>query len=71
MSDRLRTISWCNNSHHTGVDEPVYELSTFKPNLPQKPKSQQMLHSIENKTLITTYEMHWFMYILTLLCFDV
>ena len=29
ITDRLRTISWSNNSHPTGVVEPVNERSTF------------------------------------------
>ena len=29
IADRLRTVSWCNNSHPTGVLKPVYERSTF------------------------------------------
>ena len=29
ISDRLRTASWRNNSHHTGAVKPVYERSTF------------------------------------------
>ena len=27
--DRLRTVSWSNSSHPTGVVKPVYERSTF------------------------------------------
>ena len=27
--DRLKTISWSNSSHPTGVVKPVYERSTF------------------------------------------
>ena len=29
IADRLRTVSWSNSSHPTGVVEPVYERSTF------------------------------------------
>ena len=29
IADRLRTVSWSNNSHPTGVVRPVYERSTF------------------------------------------
>ena len=29
IADRLRTVSWSNNSHPTGVIKPVYERSTF------------------------------------------
>ena len=29
IADRLRTVSWSNNCHHTGVVKPVYELLTF------------------------------------------
>ena len=29
IADRLRTVSWSNNSHSTGVVKPVYERSTF------------------------------------------
>ena len=29
IADRLRTVSWSNNSHPTGVVKPVYESSTF------------------------------------------
>ena len=29
IADRLRTVSWSNNSHPTGVVKPVYERSTF------------------------------------------
>ena len=25
IADRLRTVSWSNSSHHTGVVKPVYE----------------------------------------------
>ena len=30
ITDRLRTVSWSNNSHPSGVVKPVYELSTFR-----------------------------------------
>ena len=29
IADRLRTVSWSNSSHPTGVVRPVYERSTF------------------------------------------
>ena len=29
IADRLRTVSWSNSSHPTGVVKPVYEHSTF------------------------------------------
>ena len=29
VADRLRTVSWNNSSHQTGVVKPVYERSTF------------------------------------------
>ena len=29
IKDRLRTVSWSNNSHPTGVVKPVYERPTF------------------------------------------
>ena len=29
IADRLRTVSWSNSSHSTGVVKPVYEHSTF------------------------------------------
>ena len=29
IADRLRTVSWSNNNHPTGVVKPVYERSTF------------------------------------------
>ena len=29
IADKLRTISWSNNSHPTGVVKPVYERSTL------------------------------------------
>ena len=29
IADRLRTVSWSNSSHSTGVVIPVYERSTF------------------------------------------
>ena len=29
IADRLRAVSWSNNSHPTGVVKPVYERSTF------------------------------------------
>ena len=29
IADRLRTVSWGNSSHPTGVVKPVYERSTF------------------------------------------
>ena len=29
IADRLRTVSWSNSSHWTGVVKPVYERSTF------------------------------------------
>ena len=29
IADRLRTVSWSNNSHPTGVVKPVNERSTF------------------------------------------
>ena len=29
IADRLRTVSWSNRSHPTGVVKPVYERSTF------------------------------------------
>ena len=29
IADRLRTVSWSNSSHTTGVVKPVYERSTF------------------------------------------
>ena len=29
IADRLRTVSWSNSSHLTGVIKPVYERSTF------------------------------------------
>ena len=29
IADRLRTVSWSNTSHPTGVVKPVYERSTF------------------------------------------
>ena len=28
IADRLRTVSWSNSSHPTGVVKPVYERST-------------------------------------------
>ena len=31
IADRLRTVSWSNSSHPTGVVKPVYERSTFPP----------------------------------------
>ena len=30
IADRLRTVSWSNSSHPTGVVKPVYERSTFQ-----------------------------------------
>ena len=30
ITDRLRTVSWSNNSHPTGVVKPVYDRSTFQ-----------------------------------------
>ena len=29
VADRLRTVSWSNNSHPTGVVKPVYGYPTF------------------------------------------
>ena len=29
IADRLRTVSWSNSSHSTGVVKPVYKRSTF------------------------------------------
>ena len=29
MADGLRTVSWSNNSHPTGVVKPVYGIPTF------------------------------------------
>ena len=29
IADRLRTVSWNNNNHSTGMVKPVYERSTF------------------------------------------
>ena len=29
IADRLRTVSWSNTSHPTGVVQPVYERPTF------------------------------------------
>ena len=29
IADRLRTVSWCNNSHPADMVKPVYERSTF------------------------------------------
>ena len=29
IADRLRTVSWGNDSHSTGVVKPIYERSTF------------------------------------------
>ena len=29
IKERLRTVSWSNNIHPTGVVKPVYERSTF------------------------------------------
>ena len=29
IADRLRTVSWSNNSHPTGVVKPVYGHTTF------------------------------------------
>ena len=29
IADRLRTVSWSNSSHPTGMVKPVYERSTF------------------------------------------
>ena len=29
IADRIRTVSWSNSSHPTGVVKPVYERSTF------------------------------------------
>ena len=29
IADRLRTVSWSNSSHSTGVVKPVYMRSTF------------------------------------------
>ena len=29
IADRLRTVSWSNSSHPTGVVKPVYERSNF------------------------------------------
>ena len=29
IADQLRTVSWGNDSHPTGVAKPVYERSTF------------------------------------------
>ena len=29
IADRLRTVSWSNSSHPTGVVKPVYERLTF------------------------------------------
>ena len=36
IADRLRTVSWSNNSHSTGMVKPVNGYSTF----PQKPCNQ-------------------------------
>ena len=30
IADRLRTVSWSNNNHPTGVVEPVYGYPTFQ-----------------------------------------
>ena len=29
IADRLKTVSWSNNSHPTGVVKPIYERSTL------------------------------------------
>ena len=29
IADRLRTVSWGNDSHPTGVVKPVYDILTF------------------------------------------
>ena len=29
IADRLRTVSWSNDSHATGVNKPVYGIQTF------------------------------------------
>ena len=42
IADRLRTVSWSNNSHPTGVVKPVYGYPTFP--LPQKPCYQKDTH---------------------------
>ena len=31
ISDRLRTVSWSNDSYQTGVVKPVYGIPTFPP----------------------------------------
>ena len=31
IADRLRTVSWSNDSHPTGVVNPVYGILTFPP----------------------------------------
>ena len=30
IADRLRTVSWSNSNHPTGMVKPVYERSTFQ-----------------------------------------
>ena len=29
IADRLRTVSWSNNSQQTGVEKPVHKRTTF------------------------------------------
>ena len=31
ITDRLRTVSWGNDSHRTGVVKPIYGIQTFPP----------------------------------------
>ena len=48
IADRLRTVSWSNSSHSTGVIKPVYECSTF---LLTATAVQSKGHTFKNLTL--------------------
>ena len=48
IADRLRTVSWSNSSHSTGVVKPVYEHSTF-------PLTATFDHTNRNRKKITGF----------------
>ena len=54
IADRLRTVSWSNSSHPTGVVKPVYERSTF-PLTAQKHKTHRLASCTCQTMKVTIY----------------
>ena len=55
VADRLRTVSWSNYGHPTGVVNLVYGPNI--PTLPQRPCNQKDTHLPWRDILVTTYNL--------------